>query len=105
MHRAVLSSGIHHFADDTNLLFSSKNLKLILKILKKYLRLLLEWLCANCLSLNVAKTEFIVFRPPKRPLKERIVLKLNGTQIYESPKIKYLGVLFGSLPSLESSYQ
>ena len=93
MHRAVLSSVVHHFADDTNLLFSSKNPKLITKLLNKDLKLLFEWLCANRLSLNVAKTEFIVFRPPKRPLKERIVLKLNGTKIHESPKIKYLGVL------------
>ena len=69
MHRAVLSSGVHHFADDTNLLFSSKNPKLITKLLNKDLRLLFEWLCANRLSFNVAITEFIVFRPPKRPLK------------------------------------
>ena len=52
-----------------------------------------EWLCSNRLQLNVAKTEFIVFRPPKRPLNHRIVLKLNGMKIYESPKIKYLGVI------------
>ncbi len=57
------------------------------------LKLLFEWLCANRLSLNVAKTEFIVFRPPKKPLTQRIVLKLNGTLIFESPKIKYLGVI------------
>ena len=52
-----------------------------------------HWLCANRLSLNVAKTEFIVFRPPKRSLNQIIILKLNGTKIYESLKIKYLGVL------------
>ena len=93
MHQAVKSCTIHHFADDTNLLFSSKYPNEITKILNNELKLLFEWLCANRLSLNVAKTEFIVFRPPKRPLNKRIVLKLNGTNIYESPKIKYLGVI------------
>ena len=93
MHMAVKSSIIHHFADDTNLLFSSKCPKEITKILNKELKLLFEWLCANRLSLNVAKTEFIIFRPPNRPLQQRIVLKLNGSKIYESTKIKYLGII------------
>ncbi len=62
-------------------------------MLNKDLELLFEWLCANRLSLNVAKTEFIVFRPPKRSLTQRIVLRLNGTNIFESPKIKYVGVI------------
>ena len=54
------------------------------------LKLLHEWLCANRLSLNVDKTEFIIFRPGKNN-KERTVLKLNGKSIHESTKIKYLG--------------
>ena len=49
--------------------------------------------CANRLSLNVAKTEFIVFRPPRKSLPDRIVLTLNNTKIFESYKIKYLGLL------------
>ena len=50
-------------------------------------------MCANRLSINVTKTEFIIFRPPKKPFKQRIVLKLNGIKVFESPKIKYLGVI------------
>ena len=53
----------------------------------------MKWLCANRLSLNVSKTEFIVFRPPKKTLSNRIVLTLNRTKIYESTKIKYLGLI------------
>ena len=51
----------------------------------------MEWLCENRLSINVTKTVFIIFRPPKKPFNQRIVLKLNGIKIFESPKIKYLG--------------
>ena len=57
------------------------------------LRLIYVWLCANRLSLNVDKTEFIVFRPPRKTVHERFTLKLNGTVIFESTKIKYLGVI------------
>jgi hypothetical protein len=84
---------VHHFSDDTNFLFSSKNLKEITKKLNSDLSLLYEWLCANRLSLNVAKTEFIIFRPPRKNLPERVVLKLNRTKNFESPKIKYLGLI------------
>ena len=62
----------------------------------KELKLLYDWLCANRLSLNVAKTEFIIFRPPRVNLEDRIVLKLNRTKIYESTKIKYLGLILDS---------
>ena len=57
------------------------------------LKCLFDWLCANRLSLNVSKTEFIIFRPPRKTLNHQIVLKLNGTIIHESNKIKYLGLL------------
>ena len=98
MHTAVKSSIVHHFADDTNIIFSNKNPTKLAKTLNRDLKLLFEWLCANRLSLNVSKTEFIIFRPPKRNLGKRIVLKLNRTKIYESNKIKYLGLILD--PSL-----
>ena len=78
---------------DTNLLYAHKDPKVIRKVLNKYLALLFQWLCANRLSLNVAKTELIEFRPPKKSLLERIVLTFNNTKIFESYKIKYLGLL------------
>ena len=73
---------MHHFADDTNLLFSNKNPKVMEKILNQELKSVFEWLCANRLSINVTKTEFIIFKPPKRLLNQRIVLKLNGKKIF-----------------------
>ena len=54
------------------------------------LKLIFEWLCTNRLSLNVAKTEFIIFKPPKKRTINRFTLKLDGTTIFKSPKIKYL---------------
>ena len=71
MHQAVTSSKMHHFADDTNLLFSNKNPKLMAKMLNHELKSVFEWLCANRLSINVTKTEFIIFRPPKKQLNLR----------------------------------
>ena len=96
MNKALKKCKVYHFADDTNLLFSDPDPIQIRKIMNKELKLLFEWLCANRLSLNVAKTEFIIFRPPRMNPKDRIVLELNRTKIFESPKIKYLGLILDS---------
>ena len=93
MNKAIKNCSIFHFADDTNLLSWHKNEKTLQKILNKDLKTLVDWLCSNRLSLNVGKTEFIVFRPPRKSLSNRIVLTLNRTKIFESTKIKYLGII------------
>ena len=65
MNKAINNSTVYHFADDTNLLYSHKNPKTLKKAMNRDLKSLYEWLCANRLSLNVGKTEFMIFRPPK----------------------------------------
>ena len=52
-----------------------------------------NFLLPNRLSLNVSKTEFIIFKPPRKQLMIRITLRLNGKVLYESCKIKYLGLI------------
>ena len=66
MYHSVLSFTVHDFADDANLMCSSKNLKRLSKDLNRDLDLLYDWLCANRLSINTEKTEFIVFRTPRQ---------------------------------------
>ena len=93
MHTAMEFSTIYHFADDTNLLYSCKSPNVLRKRLNKDLALLYDWLCANRLSLNAGKTEFIVFRPSNHKTSERITLKLHHSKLFESSKIKYLGLI------------
>ena len=47
--------------------------------------------CANRLSQNEDKPEFIIFKP-NTIQSERVLLKKNGHIIYESITIKYLGI-------------
>ena len=93
MKNSIKNSILHHFADDTNLLCSDTNDKRLKKKMNEDLRLIYIWLCANRLSLNVDKTEFIVFRPRRVKIDHRFTLKLNGTILFESPKIRYLGLI------------
>ena len=54
---------VHHFADDTNLLFGSKCPSEISCVMNNELKLLTDWLRANKLSLNESKTKLLIFRP------------------------------------------
>ena len=81
MNLAVESSTIFHFADNTNLLYSSKTIKKLKQNLNKDLMLLYDWLCANRLSLNIGETEFIVFRPPRYNQGVRITLEAEPYKV------------------------
>ena len=52
-----------------------------------------SWMLRWGLKINDSKTEFIIFRPPGAKLENRVVLTLNSKKIYESRKIKYLGLI------------
>ena len=93
MHKAVLNCTVYHFADDTNLIYSNKNIKTLRKMMSEDLRCINAWLCANRLSVNTTKTEFILFKPSKCKLGERFTLKFNKITIFESKKLRYLGVI------------
>ena len=56
-----LHSKIHHFADDTNTLCTSKSLKDINRKVNYNLRQIVEWLRANKISWNSGKTELVLF--------------------------------------------
>ena len=64
LHKCVKCSKAYHFADDTNkkILQSGKSLEILAKKLNQDLKSLSKWLKANKLSLNVKKTELIIFR-------------------------------------------
>ena len=84
------------FADDTNIYFESDDLSKLERTVNKELRKLYLWLNVNRLSLNVSKTNFIIFHPYNKPLKQNITLKINNKAIIEKCHIKYLGVIVDS---------
>ena len=61
LNHVVKHSTVHHFADETNLLYSNSPLKSRNKCINHDLRLIVHWLRANRISLNVNKTEIVLF--------------------------------------------
>ena len=66
LNKAIKFSTTHHFADDTNLLYVGKTLEKNQKYVNLDLKFLCNWLKANKISLNVSKTELIIFRDPRK---------------------------------------
>ena len=57
---------LHLFADDTNLFYSNKNLSLLESSINTHLEYINLWLSCNKLSLNVTKTNFVIFHTPQK---------------------------------------
>jgi hypothetical protein len=86
----------HLFADDANLFFSESNLQRLEAKLNHELENINEWLCANKLSLNVEKSDFVLFHTPQKKINYSIDLKINNTSIVQKSNIKYLGIIIDS---------
>ena len=84
------------FADDTNIYYESDSLNDLEKTINKELNKLYLWLNVNRLSLNLDKTNYIIFHPYNKPIKHHITVKINKKAINEKEFIKYLGVLIDS---------
>ena len=85
----------HIFADDSTLFYANKSLLQLESIVNNELNHIHEWLCANKLSLNIAKSNFI-FHPPQKILHFTVKLILKDQIIKQSDNIKYLGVMIDS---------
>ena len=87
----------HFFADDANLFDESKSLQILQNRINSELINVHTWLSANQLSLNIEKSNFIIFHPPLEGLQDfSFNLFLNNKQLKREYCIKYLGILTDS---------
>ena len=68
LNQALKFCKVHHFADDTNLIHFSKSVNRLNKHVNLDLKNLTYWLNANKISLNVKKTELVIFKRQRKEL-------------------------------------
>ena len=85
-------SRTYHFVDDPKILNSDKSLYTLVNEVNCDLKNLSQWLKANKFSLNVKKTELIIFRQKKKPQDDSVKFKSNGRRLFPTSSVKYLGV-------------
>ena len=89
-------------ADDTTLLYSDKSLHTLEKVVNSELKKVCEWLTVNRLSLNIRKSNYVIFHPPQKKIDREIAINVydNNTGQYLSLDrknyVKFLGVLIDS---------
>ena len=77
---------VRSFADDTNLFYSSDNLKQLESVMNRELKQIYNYCALNKLSINTAKTNYMLVSS------SRCHPKINITGIEQKDYIKYLGV-------------
>ena len=84
------------FADDTNIYFEAETPEKLERVVNKELKELHIWLIVNILSINIDKTNFVIFHPYNKPLKHNITLKIQKKAITPKNSVKYLGIMIDS---------
>lgn len=79
------------FADDTTILCSHENIFRLIEILNIELEKLYHWFSANKLTLNIKKTNYILFNLNNRD-STTFNLKINGLEILQVSATKFLGI-------------
>ena len=92
LNQAIKFCKVQHFADDTNLLHPSKSITKLNKYVNLDTKNLTVWLNANEISLNVQKTELVIFKHQRKKIDSEFKIKLSRKRLYPTDSVKYLGV-------------
>ena len=92
LNHAVKFCKVYHFADDTNLVHFNKQINKLNKNISIDKKNLSNWLNANNISLNVKKTELVIFKHKNKKLECPIKIKLSRKILYPSKSVKFLGL-------------
>ena len=93
----------HLFADDANLFFKHyKGINILESEINSELANVHIWLSANKLSLNIEKSNFVIFHPVQKRIPKQVLLFINNQSLTEENCIRYLEVYVDSNISWKS---
>ena len=93
---------IHLFADDSNLFLSDKNLINRERVINCELVKVKDWLNANKLTLNVSKSNFVIFHSHKKKVNHNLNISINDVALEQKQNTKYLGIIMDSNLNLKN---
>ena len=79
----------------------SNSFKKLYKLVNTNLKHLVNWLHANKISLNVKKTEMVIFKSKQKKFESDLKIKLCGKRLCPTESVKYLGVKIDTNLSLQ----
>ena len=97
IHRSSNLLSFIMYADDTNIVYSDKNLYHLCETVNTELQNVCNWLCANKLTINYKKCNYIIFRNSTRHIDlNHVEVKLNNQNIPRVENTRFLGVIIDS---------
>ena len=94
IYRAVDDTIIRLFADDTSFLIYDQTLNTLKNKASHAFQGLFDWCKANRLTISVAKTNFVLFHTPNKPMEQNLKeIVTDEISIERVTNIKYLGVI------------
>ena len=100
----ITYSSCIQFADDTTLYFTHKNLRVLQACTDHDLSILTDWFKANSLTLNVGKTNVLLFDYQKKQ-KTSLEIHIGGTMVKSVKTTKFLGVILDNKLSWIDHYE
>ena len=93
------------FADDTNIFFSHNGPNQLMEIVNNELKKLSSWFQANKLSINIKKSNFILFKTKQNKQKLDLHFSIHGIEIDCVNEVLFLGVILDEHLSWKSQIQ
>ena len=92
LQNSILYSTTILFADDTTLLQGHQNLKYLKWSIEEDLKLMIDWFKANLLTINLEKTECLLFHRNNSKSPPNLELELGTHTIKSTDQVKFLGL-------------
>jgi len=90
---ALSKSNAILFADDTTLLLTNHDYNSLIEETNQEIIMLHKWFCLNKLSLNISKTNYVIFHTQQKSIPNHVEpLILNNSIINKVDYVKFLGV-------------
>ena len=90
IYTSITYSNILLFADDTTVMHQHRNLRYLKWCVEEDMRGILDWFRANKLTINLDKTEFVLFSKDKSQIK--MDLEVEHITLNSTPYVKFLGL-------------
>jgi hypothetical protein len=81
------------FADDTNIFFSHHKFSSLVNTVNCEIDKISEWFKANKLSLNLKKSNYVIFKSRQKRIDIDLSLKINDHQITRAKEVVFLGII------------
>ena len=97
LHKNIKFSTVYHFPDDTSMLLIEKSLKRLNKHINRDLKIVVEWIRVNKLSLNNNKAELVIFKSRNKTITKHLNFRMSSQKIQATSQCKCLGLHYRTI--------